>query len=275
MSQDHRASTTRLAGLRGRRLRSIDRARLLLGSAALTVFALGGILSVTTDRGTQPLRALGLQTALFPTRAAALPAEPADTSRPVAPPAVLASAANVAAPAPAAAPRAAEPADVASEASAETSSEATGAFFQEGHSSYYAHELAGRPTASGEPFNPEGLTAAHKTLPLGTRVRVTSVQNGKSVIVRINDRGPFVRGRILDLSLAAARAIGLRSSGGGDVRIHILGRGPRRVREVSASVAADQTVSETRRTSRTPDASARPMRTAEEILGVSPDSTTP
>jgi rare lipoprotein A len=64
-------------------------------------------------------------------------------------------------------------------------------------------------TASGERFNPNELTAAHKTLPFGTRVRVTNRRNGKSVVARINDRGPYVKGRIIDLSWAAAQAIGM------------------------------------------------------------------
>jgi rare lipoprotein A len=68
---------------------------------------------------------------------------------------------------------------------------------------------SGQKTASGERFNPGALTAASKTLPFGTRVRVTNARNGRSVVVRINDRGPFVAGRIIDLSTAAARAIGM------------------------------------------------------------------
>lgn len=72
---------------------------------------------------------------------------------------------------------------------------------------------AGRPTASGETFRPGGLTAAHPSLPMGARVRVTNLRNGRSVVVRINDRGPYVRGRIIDLSTAAARAIGLNGLG--------------------------------------------------------------
>lgn len=70
------------------------------------------------------------------------------------------------------------------------------------------YSMAGRKTASGERANPGGLTAAHKTLPFGTRVQVTNKRNGRSVIVRINDRGPFVRGRVIDLTPTAARAIG-------------------------------------------------------------------
>jgi rare lipoprotein A len=79
-----------------------------------------------------------------------------------------------------------------------------------GGASWYA--LHSR-TASGERMNPAAMTAAHRTLPLGTRVRVTNKRNGKTVDVRINDRGPFIRGRILDLSRAAARELGFISAG--------------------------------------------------------------
>jgi rare lipoprotein A len=87
--------------------------------------------------------------------------------------------------------------------------------------SYYGQEFAGRRTASGERFNPNAMTAAHRTLRFGTRVRVTNSSNGRSVIVRINDRGPFVKGRAIDLSRAAARAIGMGSSA--HVRIQVIG----------------------------------------------------
>jgi rare lipoprotein A len=88
-----------------------------------------------------------------------------------------------------------------------------------GEASYYGHELAGNRTASGERFNPNGLTAAHRTLPLGTRLRVTNVANGRSVIVRINDRGPFVGSRLIDVSLGAAREINMVRSGKAQVRL--------------------------------------------------------
>ena len=114
----------------------------------------------------------------------------------------------------------------------------SGTFLQEGISSYYGQELAGRPTASGERFVPSGLTAAHRTLPLGTRIRVTCVATGKSVIVRVNDRGPFVRSRVLDLSQGAAREIGLVARGHGRVRIEVLGREGRRPAPVEAPVPA-------------------------------------
>lgn len=82
---------------------------------------------------------------------------------------------------------------------------------------------AGKRTASGERVNSGALTAAHKTLPFGTMVRVTNNRNGKSVTVRINDRGPFVRGRVIDLTPAGARAIGM--SGLAPVSLSVVGRG--------------------------------------------------
>ncbi len=88
-----------------------------------------------------------------------------------------------------------------------------------GMASFYGNE-AGRHTASGQRFNQDGLTAAHRTLPFGTRVRVTHA--GRSVVVTINDRGPFVRGRVLDLSVGAARAVGLTGRGVGPVVAEVL-----------------------------------------------------
>ena len=93
---------------------------------------------------------------------------------------------------------------------------------RQGAASYYHPSLAGQPTASGEPYRPEALTAAHRSLPLGSRVRVTNVQNGRSVVVRINDRGPFRPGRVIDLSRAAARRIGLLRPGHGPVKLELL-----------------------------------------------------
>jgi rare lipoprotein A len=96
-----------------------------------------------------------------------------------------------------------------------------------GQASFYGNEPGegGPLTANGERYNPGGLTAAHRTLPFGTRVRVTSPNTGRSVVVRINDRGPFVGGRAIDLSVGAARALGLTSSGVGTVRMDVLGGG--------------------------------------------------
>ena len=82
-----------------------------------------------------------------------------------------------------------------------------------GEASYYGKELAGNRTANGERFNPSALTAAHRTLPMGTNLKVTNKANGKSVIVRINDRGPFVKKRLIDVSFAAAQQINMVRSG--------------------------------------------------------------
>lgn len=98
----------------------------------------------------------------------------------------------------------------------------TGRAIGGGVASYYGNELAGHRTASGERFDPGQLTAAHRTLPLGTKVRVTNPANGKSVVVRINDRGPFARGRVLDLSKSAASEIGLVARGSGRVELAVL-----------------------------------------------------
>lgn len=93
-----------------------------------------------------------------------------------------------------------------------------------GIASWYGPGFHGRQTANGERFNQNEMTAAHRSLPFGTKVRVTNANNGRSVIVRINDRGPFVGNRLIDLSAAAAQAIGLQSSGVGPVNIEILGQ---------------------------------------------------
>jgi len=90
-----------------------------------------------------------------------------------------------------------------------------------GMASYYGYE-SGNRTATGERFNPQGFTAAHRSLPFGTRVRVTNTGNGRSVVVRINDRGPFIRGRVIDVSLGAAKELGMISSGVAAVKLEIL-----------------------------------------------------
>ena len=84
---------------------------------------------------------------------------------------------------------------------------------EQGVASFYAEKYHGRKTASGERYNMHELTAAHRRLPFGAKVRVTNLNNNQSVIVRINDRGPFVRGRVIDLSLAAARKLDMVRSG--------------------------------------------------------------
>ena len=99
-------------------------------------------------------------------------------------------------------------------------------FSQVGTASYYSKKFEDHKTADGERFKSDGFTAAHRTLPLGTRVRVTNLRNGRSVIVRINDRGPFSHHRIIDLSPAAARAIGVRNQGLMRVKIETLDQQP-------------------------------------------------
>src|ERR1700722_12504427 len=91
--------------------------------------------------------------------------------------------------------------------------------YQVGTASWYGDYFEGRPTASGEPFNMYDMTAAHLTLPLGTLVRVTNLRNNRSVIVRINDRGPYVSGRIVDLSYNAARVLHFDQQGLQRVRL--------------------------------------------------------
>ena len=92
----------------------------------------------------------------------------------------------------------------------------------DGQASYYGAELEGNPTASGEPFEPGKMTAAHRTLPLGARLRVTNLRTGKSVVVRVNDRGPYEKARVIDLSEAAARKIGMIQRGTARVRLELL-----------------------------------------------------
>jgi rare lipoprotein A len=89
----------------------------------------------------------------------------------------------------------------------------------QGHASWYGLPFHGRATASGERFDMNGLTAAHRTLPLGTRVRVRNLENGRSVVVRINDRGPYAANRAIDLSYGAARQLRMVKNGDAPVEI--------------------------------------------------------
>ena len=92
----------------------------------------------------------------------------------------------------------------------------------DGEASFYGNELAGNRTASGERFNPAALTAAHRTLPLGTQLLVTNKANGKSVVVRINDRGPFHKSRLIDVSYAAAQKISMVDAGKASLRLDLI-----------------------------------------------------
>ena len=91
-----------------------------------------------------------------------------------------------------------------------------------GKVSYYGDEVAGRKTSSGERFDPRAFTMAHRTLPFGTRVRVTNLQNNKSVIVRVNDRGPGIADRVADVSESAARELRMLHSGVVEARLEVL-----------------------------------------------------
>jgi rare lipoprotein A len=91
-----------------------------------------------------------------------------------------------------------------------------------GRASWYGAERQGRLTASGETYDPLAHTAAHRTLRFGAPVRVTNLRNGRSVVVRINDRGPFASGRVIDLSYAAAQALGMVEAGVVPVRVQVL-----------------------------------------------------
>lgn len=100
-----------------------------------------------------------------------------------------------------------------------------GDFDEIGYSSWYGSQYKGRPTASGEPFDPNKLTAAHKTLPLGSVVRVQNLENNKEAVVRINDRGPFVEGRILDVSEKAADILDFKQKGVTKVGLKVIKTG--------------------------------------------------
>jgi rare lipoprotein A len=105
--------------------------------------------------------------------------------------------------------------------SGRTKKRLTNKYELKGIASYYSREFHGRKTASGERFNMRDLTAAHKTLPFNTRVKVINLENNKTVIVRINDRGPFKKGRVIDLSYKAAKKIGLIKTGTANVKLVI------------------------------------------------------
>jgi rare lipoprotein A len=117
--------------------------------------------------------------------------------------------------APAAAPAAPAPAPVAAPASADTA---------EGKIAYYGRKFAGRKTASGERFNPGAMTMAHKTLPFGTLVRVTNLKTKKSVVLRVNDRGPTTPDRIGDVSVAAAKQLRMLRSGVVEAKLEVVGQ---------------------------------------------------
>ena len=121
--------------------------------------------------------------------------------------------------------------------------ESNAGFRQRGVASWYGNKFHGRPTSSGEPYDMYKMTAAHKTLRLPAYVRVTNLENGRSVVVRVNDRGPFVDNRIIDLSYAAAHKIGMTGRGTALVDVEVVGPGDTRDNRQAAarpvSVSAD------------------------------------
>ena len=102
--------------------------------------------------------------------------------------------------------------------------EAPSGFMQKGKASFYASKFTGRKTSCGERVNANAFEAAHRTLPFNTMVEITNLANNRSVIVRINDRGPFSKGRILDVTHAAAKALGMIQRGVANVKIRVVGR---------------------------------------------------
>ena len=113
-------------------------------------------------------------------------------------------------------------ADPTSTGSISTKAVATGQEHQRGQASWYGPGFHGRRTASGERFNSYDMTAAHRSLPFGTRLRVVNETNGRSVVVRVNDRGPFAHRRIIDLAKGPAQELGLTSAGTAYVSLHRL-----------------------------------------------------
>lgn len=114
---------------------------------------------------------------------------------------------------------------------------------QTGKASWYGEELAGRRTASGEPFDPNALTGAHPTLPLQSLVQVTNLANGAEVIIRINDRGPFTGGRVIDVSRRAAQVLGFERAGEARVHVRYLGPAPKRAGAARPSQAPSRPAS--------------------------------
>ncbi len=124
----------------------------------------------------------------------------------------------------------AQPAATASAAASAPPATASTAASETGKIAWYGRKFAGRKTASGEAFNPEALTMAHKTLPFGTRVKVTNPKNGKSVTVRVNDRGPTQADRVGDVSYAAARKLGMIKPGVIEAELTVVGSAPAKKR---------------------------------------------
>jgi peptidoglycan lytic transglycosylase len=109
---------------------------------------------------------------------------------------------------------------------------------EKGIASWYGEDFHGKPTSSGEIYDMNQLTCAHQTLPLGTTVMVTNLENGKSVELRVNDRGPFVKGRIIDLSYAAARMLDMHEQGTAMVKVEVIGTAPQQIQRFTLQVGS-------------------------------------
>lgn len=116
--------------------------------------------------------------------------------------------------------------------------------YQVGTASWYGEYFDGKPTASGEDYDMYDMTAAHPTLPLGSYVRVTNLRNGRAVIVKVNDRGPIVQGRIIDLSYGAARVLQFEHRGVQKVRLDVVKRGTSNHRPVYQTIALNHPVAQ-------------------------------
>jgi rare lipoprotein A len=117
--------------------------------------------------------------------------------------------------------------------------QAKGQPYQVGTASWYGQDFEGKTTASGEDYDMFDMTAAHPTLPLGSYVRVTNLRNGRAVVVKVNDRGPIVEGRIIDLSYGAAQALQFQHRGLQRVRLDVVKKGTSQHRPVYQTIAAN------------------------------------
>ena len=116
--------------------------------------------------------------------------------------------------------------------------------YQVGTASWYGEDFEGKTTASGEDYEMYDMTAAHPTLPLGSYVRVTNLRNGRAVVVKVNDRGPIVEGRIIDLSYGAAQALQFQQRGLQKVRLDLVKAGTSQHRPIYQTVAANHPIAE-------------------------------
>ena len=116
------------------------------------------------------------------------------------------------------------------------------AYDEVGYASFYGAELAGRPTANGEIFNPQGISGAHKTLPLPSYVEVTALDTGRTILLRVNDRGPFANDRLIDLSAGAARELGIMEQGVSGVRVRMVNPPEQERAALRAGLSAQQRI---------------------------------